>query len=257
MNTKNKILLICTLLFFMLYALTSCKDDEETTPIVIDNNDGSPCEGTPTIDFGGQIYHTVKIGDQCWMRENLNIGTMLHTSDTLKNNDTIEKYCYENKLANCDKYGGLYTWNELMNFVDSVPQGICPPTGGWHIPSDADWKILEGILDSLYAIGHTVWDTVGWRGSNAGGIMKKMGSEDWYYPNVGAKNTFGFSAVPGGIRYYQDNTFDKVLSTSYLWSSTKIGGSDAWFRLLSYGHADIKRNHTRTENAFSVRCIRN
>jgi uncharacterized protein (TIGR02145 family) len=172
----------------------------------------------------------------------------------LKNNDTIEKYCYENKIGNCDKYGGMYTWNELMKFVDTVSQGICPE--GWHIPTDADWKILEGTLDSLYAEGNTIWDTTGWRGSNIGGILKKTGSEDWYYPNVGAKNTFGFSAVPGGIRYFQDQTFDKVLSTNYLWSSTKVGEADAWFRLLSYGHADIKRSHTKVENAFSVRCLK-
>lgn len=255
MNTKNKILLICTLLFFILYALTSCKDDETTTPLVIDTNYGTPCEGTPNLDYGGQLYNTVKIGAQCWMSENLNIGTMLHTSDTLKNNDTIEKYCYENKPANCDKYGGMYTWNELMNFVDTVSQGICPE--GWHIPTDADWKILEGTLDSLYTEGNTIWDTTGWRGSNVGGILKKMGSLDWYYPNVGAKNSFGFGAVPGGIRYFKDQTFDKVLGTNYLWSSTKVGEEDAWFRLLSYAHADIKRSSTRIENAFSVRCIKN
>jgi len=255
MKTKNKVLLTGALFFFILYLLTSCKDDEDTTPTVVDKNYGTPCEGVPTVDYGGQVYNTVKIGDQCWLRENLNIGTMLNSSDTLRNNDTIEKYCYQNEITNCDKFGGMYTWNELMNYVDTIPQGICPE--GWHVPSDSDWKILEGTLDSLYAVNDTVWDTTGWRGYNVGGIMKKMGSDDWYYPNVGAKNTFGFSAVPGGIRYFEEKTFDKVLAANYLWTSTKKEDSDAWFRLLSYGHADIKRSFTNTENAFSVRCIKN
>jgi uncharacterized protein (TIGR02145 family) len=142
-----------------------------------------------------------------------------------------------------------------MKYNDSLNQGICPD--GWHIPTDAEWKVLEGNLDSLYAINDTIWDTTGWRGYNAGGIMKKMGSDDWYYPNVGATNAFGFSAVPGGICYREDKTFDKVLAANYLWSSTKKELTDAWFRLLSYGHTDIKRSFTNTENAFSVRCIKN
>jgi uncharacterized protein (TIGR02145 family) len=255
MKTKNKILLFSALVFFILYLLTSCKEDEETTPVIIDDNYGTPCDGMATIEYGGQTYNTVKIGDQCWMRENLNIGAMIQSSDTLKNNDTIEKYCYNNQAANCEIYGGMYNWNELMNYNDSVTQGICPD--GWHIPNDADWNILEGTLDSLYSAGDTIWDTIGWRGYNAGGIMKKMGSEDWYYPNAGAENTYGFSAVPGGIRYFEEKTFDKILAANYLWSSTRFGNSDAWFRLLSYGHKDTKRNHTHIENAFSVRCIKN
>jgi len=255
MKTKNKILLLSALFFFILYLITACKEDEESTPIVIDENYGTPCEVTPTVDYGGELYNTVKIGDQCWMRQNLNIGIMLQSIDTLKNNDTIEKYCYQNDVTNCSKYGGLYTWNELMKYNDTLNQGICPE--GWHIPSDDDWKVLEGTIDSLYAMNDTIWDTTGWRGYNAGGIMKKMGSEDWYDPNVGASNSYGFSAVPGGILYIEERLFDKLLAANYLWSSTEFQDSDVWFRLLSYGHADIKRSHTIKEHAFSVRCIKN
>jgi len=255
MKTKNKILLITALFFFILYLLTSCKDEEAPAPVIIDENYGTPCDGMSSVDYGGQTYNTVKIGEQCWMRENLNIGVMIASADTLKNNDTIEKYCYNNDMANCEHFGGMYNWNELMKFNDSVAQGICPD--GWHIPTDTDWTILEGELDSLYSVNDTIWDTIGWRGYNAGGVMKKMGTNDWYYPNIGATNTVGFSAIPAGIRYFEDRTFDKTLASNYLWSSSKFGDSDAWFRLISYGHADTRRNHTNIENAFSVRCIQN
>ncbi len=254
MKTKNKILLFSALFFFVLYLLTACKDDDETTPVIIDDNYGTPCEGSPTVNYGGQTYNTVKVGDQCWLRENLNIGTMIYSVDTLKNNDTIEKYCYDNEAANCEKYGGMYNWNELMKYNDSVAQGICPD--GWRVPTDTDWTILESNLDSLYTINDTIWDTLGWRGYNAGGMMKKMGTDDWYYPNIGATNTKGFSAVPAGIRFIEDKSFEGLLASGFFWSSTKYEPGDAWFRLVSYGHADTKRSHTNINNAFSVRCVK-
>lgn len=75
----------------------------------------------------GQTYNTVLIGTQCWMAENLNIGTMINGSSDQTDNATIEKYCYNNKTANCDTYGGLYQWTEMMQYVMTEgAQGICP-----------------------------------------------------------------------------------------------------------------------------------
>src|SRR5680860_564302 len=88
------------------------------------------------------------IGVQAWAKANLNVGTMvpgtLGGSNTTNqtNNSIIEKYCYQNNPANCTTYGGLYQWNEAMQYVTTEgAQGICP--AGSHIPSDNDWKILE------------------------------------------------------------------------------------------------------------------
>ncbi|MCF8366597.1 MAG: fibrobacter succinogenes major paralogous domain-containing protein [Bacteroidales bacterium] len=254
MKTKNKILLIFTIVFFILYLLSSCKDEGAATPEPAIQNTGTPCSGLSSLEYGGQTYHTIQIANQCWMRENLNIGTFILSGDTLKNNDTIEKYCYNDVVANCNKYGGMYNWNELMSYNDSVAQGICP--NGWHIPTDLEWATLEAGLDSLYTISDSIWGSTGWRGFNAGGKMKMSGLDDWYNPNIGAQNSVGFTAVPAGIRYHDNLAFDKIKSANYLWSSTKVGESDAWFRLLSYAHADIKRAHTHFENAFSVRCLK-
>jgi len=235
--------------------MTSCKDDDEPAPAPVNNDTATPCPGMETVTIEGQIYHTVQIGDQCWLRENLNVGKMLHTQDTLKNNDTIEKYCYNNNPANCEKYGGLYTWHEMMQYMgDTLNQGICPD--GWHIPTDTDWSFLEGELDSLYAVSDTIWDTTGWRGYDAGAHMRHAGLEEWYDPNIGASNSVGFTALPAGIRYADDGTFDKIKGTCYFWSSTSSSASSAWYRLLSYTHKDVRRNPTETMNAFSVRCIK-
>jgi uncharacterized protein (TIGR02145 family) len=78
----------------------------------------------------GQSYSTVLIGTQCWMAENLNIGTMLTGSGNQTDNNTIEKYCYHDSTSYCDTYGGLYQWNQMMQY-DTIAgtQGICP--SGW------------------------------------------------------------------------------------------------------------------------------
>ena len=111
------------------------------------NQPTSPCFtncGQPLTDSrDGQSYNTVQIANQCWMAQNLNVGSKINGSDEQSNNGTIEKYCYNNDAANCAVYGGLYQWDELMNYLTSsnaTPsgrQGICPD--GWHIPSEAEW----------------------------------------------------------------------------------------------------------------------
>ncbi len=90
------------------------------------------------------------------MAENLNIGTLVESDSSNTNhtdvadNGIIEKYCLENKLSNCDIYGGLYDWNEMMGYLPSddsitgTTRGICPQ--GWHIPTDSEWNILISFL---------------------------------------------------------------------------------------------------------------
>ncbi len=92
----------------------------------------------------GTVYHTVKIGGQCWMKENMNAGTMVKDHDQ-KDNGIIEKTCYANDPENCRIFGGLYTWDEAMQWnAEEGAQGICPD--GWHIPARADWEQLSGEL---------------------------------------------------------------------------------------------------------------
>ena len=85
---------------------------------------------------------------------------MIHGTMEQSNNGIIEKYCYNNEPDSCTKYGGLYQWNEMMQYTTQQgAQGICPP--GWHLPTDEEWKVLEGAVDSQYGIGDPEWDNCG------------------------------------------------------------------------------------------------
>ena len=151
----------------------------------IPTNNNLPCPGVPSLTYGGQVYHTVLIGNQCWMKENLNIGTMINGSLDQTNNDTIEKYCYLNDTANCAIYGGLYQWDEMMQYIATEgAKGICPT--GWHIPSTSDWNELVAGLGG---------DNI------AGGSLKEEDSIHWLNPNVGANNASGFTGFGSGRRY--------------------------------------------------------
>jgi uncharacterized protein (TIGR02145 family) len=111
-----------------------------------------PCPGMPTVEYEGQVYNTIQIFSQCWLKENLNVGMMIPEAKDQSNNGIIEKYCYNNEPDSCAKYGGLYRWDEMMQYTTQQgTQGICPP--GWHLPTDEEWKVLEGAVDSQYGIG--------------------------------------------------------------------------------------------------------
>ncbi|MBP6979184.1 MAG: hypothetical protein KBB71_12820 [Lentimicrobiaceae bacterium] len=212
--------------------------------------------GTDLIDDrDGQSYSTVQIGGQCWFRENLNVGEMIQGTIEQSNNGTIEKYCFGNSLSDCGTYGGLYQWNEAMQYVTTEgTQGICPT--GWHLPTDNEWQNLEGEVDSQYPFGHPVWYKIGWRGSDAGGNLKEAGTEHWNAPNTGATNSSGFTALPGGYRYFGDAGFDDLGSEGIFWSSSQPETLYALIRQLSNNDAQVRRDSYFTDNGFSVRCLK-
>jgi len=213
-----------------------------------------------------QIYLSVQIGDQCWMAENLNIGYLIPGNQDMTDNGVIEKYCYAYDNSACDEKGGLYQWDEMMQYKTiQGEQGICPD--GWYIPSDEDWKILEGTVDSQYPVGDPVWDIEGWRGFDVGLNLKFI--SDWFSFGNGT-NDFGFSALPGGYRM-NDGNYSGYSTSAYFWSSTEKGNDYAWSRALFYSNNDVNRNDYEdiffysNDNknpqdynglGFSVRCIR-
>jgi uncharacterized protein (TIGR02145 family) len=207
----------------------------------------------------GQNYPSVQIGSQCWMASNLNTGVFVHSTvmgyahSDVYNNSVIEKYCYNNDANNCAIYGGLYDWSELMGYALTPGiQGICPP--GWHIPTDAEWKELEGNADSLYPVGSATWDTNGARGFNAGGNLKATGSL-WTAPNVGAADRFGFTAQPAGYRSPEGNFFEQGLIGDF-WTSNRNSIPEPIDHFL-YNHTlRIFRNSGNPRYALSVRCLR-
>lgn len=190
-------------------------------------------------DIDCNAYRTIKIGSQVWMAENLRV-THYHNGEAIPNvtdnsrwsNLNTGAYCsYNNNARNIDNYGLLYNW-----YAVDDSRGLAPE--GWHIPTDKEWTALEKYL-----------------GSNAGGKLKAMGTNYWKNPNEGATNSSGFSALPGGYRYYYNGSFDYVGHGGYWWSSPESGSSGGWYRFLDPKHSGIYLDHSK-QYGFSVRCIK-
>ena len=200
-----------------------------------------PFQCGETINYSGQTYNTVEIGTQCWLKENLNVGTMIPGSQSQTGAPPIEKYCYNDDPANCNIYGGLYQWDEMM-LGSTLPgvQGICPD--GWHIPTDAEWTILTTFLGGL---------------SVAGGKMKEEGYVHWSFPNTGATNISGFTALPGG--YNVSGSFVYLTTMGYFWSSTEHSSPNttAWTRVLVHNNEDVNHNFFFKTMGQSCRCLKN
>ncbi|MCP4090353.1 MAG: PKD domain-containing protein, partial [Gammaproteobacteria bacterium] len=210
-------------------------DSEIKTNYIIVSSGGEPCPGLETVSWQDQTYNTVLIGEQCWFKENLNY-------------ETGNSWCYDNDPANCDTYGRLYDWETAL--------GVCPD--GWLLPSDNEWKILEGTVDSQYAVGDPEWDRTGWRGHDAG---KKLKSASGWYNNGNGTDIYGFGAFPGGLGVVSPSSglflFLSLGSNSYWWSSSEASGTDAWSRDLFFRHHDdsYRFNNLKTFS-LSVRCLR-
>ncbi|MFC2101976.1 FISUMP domain-containing protein [Bacteroidota bacterium] len=209
------------------------------------------CPGTPSVTYEGQVYNTIQIFSQCWLKENLNIGIMIPGILNQSNNGIIEKYCYDNDPDSCTKYGGLYQWNELMQYTTQEgTQGICPP--GWHIPTDEEWKVLEGAVDTYYGIGHYTWDNTGYRGLNAG---KNLKSTNGWPQGSNGTDLFDFSALPGGLVNPGGN-FTFIFNSTFFSTSSMITGTQVWNRILD----DMKNTIYRFEGgqpvAISLRCLK-
>ena len=203
---------------------------------------GEPCPGIPNITWQGQVYHTVKIGAQCWLRENLNW-------------ETGNSWCAEDDPANCEIYGRLYDWETMMNgdlSSNSVPsgvQGICPD--GWHIPSDNEWKILEGSVDSQFPVGDSVWDLFDNRGYDVG---TKLKSTTGWPENAIATNESGFSVLPGGYR--DEGYYAGVGISAWLWSATQSSNNGSWYRAFWKINAQSFRDDSTKVYGMSARCLK-
>lgn len=200
-----------------------------------------PPEATVVDARDGRIYKTVQVGNQVWLAENLNYGVPVNDCDQ-QNNGIVEKTFYENDSTKGAIYGGLYTWNEAMNWQKTAGnQGICPD--GWHIPTREDWQEL------VRATG----------GDSAGQQLKasKTDSVAW-----DGNNRSGFTAIPAGVAY--QNCFGRQGHWAVFWSSTAEDSAYAWFAQLDgfWYPAPPKYkklylgNYYLKANAFCIRCVK-
>jgi uncharacterized protein (TIGR02145 family) len=200
------------------------------------SNTGTPCAGIPTVTYSGKLYHTVQIGDQCWLKENLNAGTMISGNNIQTNNNIIEKFCYQDNILNCDIYGGLYQWDEAMEYNPrgNNVQGICP--SGWHIPTNIEFNSLATTVNnngnSLKAIS---------QGTGAGA----------------GTDSSGFSIILSGYHAIQSGYADLGSYTNF-WTSIDSDTTNAIVMWLWGGDSKINMNPSHgSKDGFSLRCIKN
>ena len=206
------------------------------------------CTDEPTIpttvtDIDGNVYHTVTIGTQVWMVENLKT-TKYRNGDPIPNvtdnlnwsNLTTGAYCnYNNNSNNSTTYGRLYNWYAVNDNRNIAPTG-------WHIPSDAEWDILKTFLGDP---------------NTAGGKLKETGTSHWLSPNTGATNEYNFTGLPGEWRSNVDGSFSPLGGCNgYWWSGTEKDASSSWFRNVNYNAATIYIFYTHKASAASVRCVK-
>ncbi|MCR4827246.1 MAG: T9SS type A sorting domain-containing protein, partial [Bacteroidales bacterium] len=235
--------------------------DEVSISIPINSNgDEKSCPGTPTVtDIDGNVYNTVLIGGQCWMRENLKTTRFANGSVISRLSPSIVSsyphlYYPGDASANVINYGCLYNWAAVMhgasssNDIPSGVQGVCP--NGWHVPSSAEWSVLVNYVgnQSQYlcnnnsnAIAKALASSIGWNNSN--GICN-VGN------NQSTNNTAGFSAMPAGEKMWGTG------GTAYFWSTTEYSNGYAWSYSLNYNSDSVKRASEYDNAGLSVRCLR-
>ena len=218
--------------------MSGCKKDLTTT-----TTNNTSLSGT-IADIDGNVYNTVVIGTQTWMMENLKT-THYRNGDAIPSIADARSvftgtYCnYNNDASNVSTYGRLYNWYAVTN-----PAGLCP--AGWHIPTDDEWTILITYLGG---------DT------KAPGAMKATGTTLWKTPNIGATNSSGFTALPGGA--HMTGTFLDMGATCVSWSLTEhideFGYENASFFTLNYVNSTkllLSYPGDTKDAAFSVRCLK-
>ena len=202
--------------------------------------------GQQVADSESNIYDTALIGNQCWFVQNLNIGEMILGASSQLDNDIYEKYCYDNNSDNCEIYGGLYQWNEMMNYSTSTNQGLCP--SGWHISSNEDWLELINYLSI---------DGNSGAGTSVAGKLKEGGTLHWALEGCGNSvcNSSGFTALPGGFR--GTGNFSGINNFNFLWTFSQADTNSYIYYSLNYLSSPPSSSALNSENGFSVRCIKN
>ncbi|HUX58350.1 MAG TPA: FISUMP domain-containing protein [Bacteroidales bacterium] len=212
-------------------------------------------------DADGNVYNTVNIGTQVWMRENLkttkyNDGTVIPniTDNVAWETSTTGAYCdYDNTLDNSDIYGKLYNWNVAAS---TNPKNVCPT--GMHVPTNADWTIMEDYLiangynyDGTFSgnkIAKSLAATTDWDGSSTPGAV---GNSD--YPTY--RNKSGFTALPGGQRDSL-GIYAHRRSFGFWWSSSEEDPINALFRRLFFEEIVVLTGSINKQSGLSIRCLR-
>ena len=227
-----------------------------------------PCLGTPTLtDIDGNVYNTVQIGQQCWMKENLRVTRYADSTEIptgISDSYTLPyRYSPNNDESNVPTYGFLYNWPAVMHGEASSEanpsgiQGVCPT--GWHVPSCAEWLQLIDYVSGMdvyvcgsdtIQIAKSLAATTGWNGSNN---FCSVGND------MGANNATGFSALPAGT--YSDGHYGTFGNAAGFWCSTELNAEWAKISVIANMGNYVSMNDSATDGTTknvgaSVRCVR-
>jgi len=235
-------------------------NDSDTSGMVIKmiNQDAGA-----VTDIDGNVYKAIRIGNQVWTLENwrstkYNDGTEIpHVADSASWYVlTTPGYCYYNNATHPDtikKWGALYNWYVV---APTNLKQIAP--AGWRVPTDADWIVLENYL---------MENGYNWGGTTSGtDIAKSMAAKtEWKTYTIGStgaigndlskNNASGFSALPGGYRYFDVNFSSQSIDGCW-WSATENSGAYAWNRYLDYRGETLYSIDNDKGCGFSVRLLR-
>ena len=224
---------------------------------------GQPCPQHPTVtDYDGNVYNTVQIGTQCWMKENLKTshyadGTYIPVADTISHSISY-RYFPEGDSSNVSTYGCLYNWAAVMNgnsastAVPSNVQGVCPT--GWHVPSAAEWIVMQDYVGAQNdcqcghrsdLIAKALSSTTAWESST---IYCSPG----YLPMY--NNASGFSALPAG--YYYGGGYSVLGREAWFWSTDEVGVNGAAYRNIQNYLANFQEAGISNYFGLSVRCLK-
>jgi len=205
------------------------------------------------VTYGGEDYETVAIGEQVWFKRNLNYAP---TDSGVAANSR----CYEDNGDSCAQYGRLYNWATAMALPDycnkascasqikTPHKGICPD--GWHIPTNADWEKLFRYVDG------SVGTDSPYKSDVAGKYLKsKSGWNDYEGSSGNGEDTYGFSALPGGVGY--PDGFYNAGNNGHWWSSSEINSANAFRRNIYYDKDIVGYYSYGKALLLSVRCVRN
>jgi len=229
---------------------------------------------TSVTDYDGNVYNTVTIGTQVWMKENLRtthyangtaIPLVTGSINWMNVAITSKAYCwYNDDIANKTVYGALYTWTAAMNGSASTInnpsgiQGVCPT--GWHLPSEPEWAQMENFLaDNGYNYDGTT-------GGGRDKIAKALASSSGWISssNTGAvgnndftlyRNKSNFTALPGGLRS-QDGAFFSIEKNGSWWLSSESSSTLAKYRYIYYSYTRVVIDDYDKDFGFSVRCVK-
>lgn len=191
-------------------------------------------------DINGNLYKTIKIGEQIWMAENLKV-TKYRNGDLIpqvqEENEwsqlTTGAFCLNEDIEDYkNTYGSLYNYFAIIDNRNIAPEG-------WHVPTREEWLELENYLGGQ---------------QYAGTLMKDIEPGLWQ-TNIEASNNSGFAAIPAGGRGRLGDPSDVGYYATW-WSSTNHDSLYAWHWGLHPDKNSTRRNPGHKASGFSVRCIK-